>query len=183
MSRLFVVHDARGERRLDEQALPFSVGGEAAGDIVMPGVPADRVVAYIAATDGYAFIQAADETSQVFHNHEQLSGSRWLKSGDEVQIGDAVMSWTVQGDMVIIATCTQPLAAAVTPPTVTPPLLPPKRAVPEVTPHRPSGGAHRKLRWAVFSVFLLLLLISAFVLLATPVPNRSSKLSTVFRPR
>ena len=133
MSRLFVVHDARGERQLDEQALPLSVGGEAAGDIVMPGVPADRVVAYIAAKDGYAFIQAADETSLLFHNHEQLSDSRWLKSGDEVQVGDAVMSWTVQGDMVIIATRTQPLAAVVTPPADTPTLLPPKRPVPEIT--------------------------------------------------
>ena len=169
MSRLFIVHDVRGERQLDEQALPISIGGEAASDIVMPGVPADRVMAYIAATDGYAFIQAADETSQVFHNHERLSGSRWLKSGDEVQVGDAVMSWTVQGDMVIIATRTQPLAAAATAPTDTPTLLPPKRPVPEIIAREPPRVGHRKLRWAVFSVFLLLLLISAFVLLATPV--------------
>ena len=169
MSRLYVVQDARGERQLDEQALPISIGGEAASDIVMPGVPADRVMAYIAATDGYAFIQATDETSQVFHNHERLSGSRWLKSGDEVQVGDAVMSWTVQGDMVIIATRTQPLAAAATAPTDTPTLLPPKRPVPEIIAREPPHGGHRKLRWAVFSVFLLLLLISAFVLLATPV--------------
>ena len=169
MSRLFVVQDARGERQLDEQALPLSVGGKKAGDIVMPGVPADHVVAYIAAKDGYAFIQAADQTSLLFHNHERLSGSHWLKSGDEVQVGDAVMSWTVQGDMVMIATRTQPLAAAVTPATDTPTLLPPKRAVPEITTHKPPRGAHRKLRWAVFGVFLLLLLISAFVLLATPI--------------
>jgi len=169
LSRLYVVQDARGERQLDEQALPISIGGEAASDIVMPGVPADRVMAYIAATDGYAFIQATDETSQVFHNHERLSGSRWLKSGDEVQVGDAVMSWTVQGDMVIIATRTQPLAAAATAPTDTPTLLPPKRPVPEIIAREPPHGGHRKLRWAVFSVFLLLLLISAFVLLATPV--------------
>ena len=169
MSRLFVVHDARGERQLDEQALPLSVGGEAAGDIAMPGMPADQVVAYIAAKDGYAFIQAADETSLLYHNHEQLSGSRWLKSGDEIQFGDAVMSWTVQGDMVIIATRTQPLAAVVTPPADMPTLLPPKRAVPEITPHKPPRGAQRKLRWAVFGVFLLLVLVSAFVLLATPV--------------
>ena len=169
MSRLFVVHDARGERQLDEQALPLSVGGEAAGDIVMPGVPADQLVAYIAATDGYAYIQAADESSQVFHNHEQLSGSCWMKSGDEVQVGEGVMNWTVQGDMVIITTRTQSLAAAVSPSTDTPPLLPPTRTVPETTAAAPPPVAHRKLRWAVFSTFVLLLLISAFVLLATPV--------------
>ncbi|MGB5718854.1 MAG: hypothetical protein WBN81_17395, partial [Gammaproteobacteria bacterium] len=174
MSRLFFVHDARGERQLDEQALPLSVGGEAAADIVMPGVPADQRVAYIATSDGHVYVQAADDSSQVFHNHERLSGSSWMKSGDEVQVGEGVMSWTVKGDMVIIATRTQPLAAAVTPSTDTPstdtpPLLPPARVVPETTAHQPPPATHRKLRWAVFGVFVLLLLTSVFVLLATPV--------------
>ncbi|MGB5177427.1 MAG: PEGA domain-containing protein [Gammaproteobacteria bacterium] len=169
MSRLFFVQDARGERQLDEQALPLSVGGEAAADIVMPGVPADRLVAYIATADGHAYVQAADDSSQVFHNHERLNGSSWMKSGDEIQVGDGVISWTVQGDMVIIATRTQSLAATVTPPADTPPLLPPKRAIPETVAHKPARAAHRKLRWAVFSVFVLLLLASIFVLLAIPV--------------
>ena len=174
MSRLFFVHDARGERQLDEQALPLSVGGDTAADIVMPGVPADQRVAYIATSDGHVYVQAADDSSQVFHNHERLNGSSWMKSGDEVQVGEGIMSWTVKGDMVIIATRVQPLATAVTPSTDapstdTPPLLPPARVIPETTAHKPPPATHRKLRWAVFGVFVLLLLTSVFVLLATPV--------------
>jgi len=54
LSRLFFVHDARGERQLDEQALPLSVGGDAAADIVMPGVPADQLVACVERLRGAA---------------------------------------------------------------------------------------------------------------------------------
>jgi formylglycine-generating enzyme required for sulfatase activity len=171
LSRIFLVHDTRGERQLDEQALPLSVGGDAVGDIVMPGVSAERLVAYIAAADGHAYIQAADAGMQVFHNHELLSGSRWLKSGDAVQVGEGVLSWTVQGDVVSIATRTQSLAASVVPPVVIPPLLPPKRAIPDAAASGPAPppATHRNLRRAVVAVFVLLLLASAFVLLATPV--------------
>ena len=172
MSRIYVVHDARGERQLDEQALPLRVGGEAAGDIVMPGVPADRLLAFIAATDGHAYIQTADESLQLFHNHEHLSGSQWLKSGDEVQLDDAVMSWMVQGDMVIIRTQTRSLSNVTSTADTTslvPPLIPPKQAIPDVVKSTPQQGGSRKRRWAVFAVFVLLLLASAFVLLATPV--------------
>ena len=173
MSRIYVVHDARGERQLDEQALPLRIGGEATGDIVMPGVPVDRLLAYIATAEGYAYIQTADESLQLFHNHEHLSGSQWLKSGDVVQLGDAVMSWTVQGDMVIIRTQTRSLSASVTPtpdtPSLVPPLVPPQRAIPDVVKPTPQRSGSRKRRWAVFAVFVLLLLASAFVLLATPV--------------
>ena len=173
MSRIYVVHDARGERQLDEQALPLSVGGETAGDIVMPGVSAERLVAHIATSEGHAYIQTVDEHLPVFHNREHLSGSQWLKSGDEVQLDNAVLSWTVQGDLVIIRTETRPLSASITPtadtPPATPPLAPPKRPFSEaMKPTRPRRGM-RKPHWIVLTVFVLLLLASVFVLLATPV--------------
>jgi len=172
LSRIYAIHDARGERQRDEQALPLSVGGEAAGDIVIPGVPAEQLVAHIAVSDGHAYIQTADEQVPMFHNHEHLSGSQWLKSGDEVQLGDAVMSWTVQGDVVIIRTQTRSLSAPVTPPAEASPeprLVPPKQAIPDVIKPASQGGGPRKWRWVVVAVFVLLLLASAFVLLATPV--------------
>ena len=115
MSRIYVVHDANGERQLDGQALPLSIGGETAGDIVLPGVPAEQLVAHIALSDGHAYIQTVDSDLPLFHNHEHLSGSQWLKSGDEVQLDDAIMHWTVQGDVVTIRTETGSLSAPVTP--------------------------------------------------------------------
>jgi formylglycine-generating enzyme required for sulfatase activity len=172
LSRIYVVHDARGERQLDEQALPLSIGGNATGDIVMPGVPAERVVAHIAASDGHAYIQTADNSQQLFHNHEHLGSSQWLKSGDEVQLGDAVMSWTVQGDVVIIATLARSLSEPATRRIETPPepaLTPPQRSPPDTVKPVPQGSSSHQRRWLVFAVFVLLLLASAFVLLATPV--------------
>ncbi len=73
MSRLFVIHDVRGERRLHESDLPLSLGGAAAGDIVLPDIAADVVVAHIAIAETHPYIQAAADASvQVFHNHEFL---------------------------------------------------------------------------------------------------------------
>ncbi|MEN8205830.1 MAG: PEGA domain-containing protein [Pseudomonadota bacterium] len=169
MSRAYFVQDARGERQLDEQALPLSIGGNEAGNIVIPGIPADRRVAYIEVSDGHAYIQVVDRHMQVFHNHEHLSSSRWLKSGDEIQVDDAVMSWTVQGDMVFIRVQHRPLSAPVIPHTGIPPLTPPERTLPDVAAPEPPRSGHRKRHWAVITVFVLLLLVSAFVLLATPI--------------
>ena len=172
MNRIYVVHDVRGERQLDEQALPLSIGGEAAGDIIMPGVPAEQLVAHIALSDGHAFIQTVDNDLPLFHNHEHLSDSQWLKSGDEVQLDAAVMHWTVQADVVTIRTQTGSLSAPVAPHSETSPapgLTPPKRAIPDTVKSTLPRDGSRKLRWIVFAVFVLLLVVSAFVLLSTPI--------------
>jgi hypothetical protein len=85
LSRIFIVHDVRGERRLGEADLPLTLGGTASGDIVLPDFPADAVIAYIALAEGHLYIQpVTDAAVQLFHNHEFLTGSTWLKSGDEV---------------------------------------------------------------------------------------------------
>lgn len=172
MSRVFIIQDARGESRLDEAALPLAVGGTLQGDIVLPGVPADAVIAHIALADGHAFIQPADDGMQLFHNHEHLTGSTWLKSGDEVQAADAALYWRVQGDQVFVTARRRVAAATLVPPDQPPPLAPAtpaKQEIPEVIRVSSAPRAQRKWRWAVFAVFILLLLATAFVLLATPV--------------
>ena len=59
MSRIYIVQDARGERRLGEVDLPLPVGGTEQGGIVLPELPDDAVVAHIGLADGHAFIQPA----------------------------------------------------------------------------------------------------------------------------
>jgi formylglycine-generating enzyme required for sulfatase activity len=172
LSRIYVVHDVHGERQLDEQALPLSIGGEAAGDIIMPGVPAEQRVAHIALSDGHAYIQTVDNDLPLFHNHEHLSSSQWLKSGDEVQLDVAVMHWKVQGDVVTIRIETGSLSSPATPHAEIPPdttLKPPQRAIPDAVQPTPPRGGPRKLSWIVFAVFVLLLVAVAFVLLSTPI--------------
>ncbi|HAJ93217.1 MAG TPA: hypothetical protein DCO71_11500 [Gammaproteobacteria bacterium] len=177
MSRVFIIQDVRGERRLDEVALPLTVGGSVQGDIVMPGVPAEAVIAHIALAEGHAYIQSAADSEQLFHNHEVLTGSKWLKSGDEVQAGDASLHWQVQGDQVFITTRQRVAAATLVPPDQPPPpaapleqssIAPSRREIPDVVTVSSASRGQRKWRWAVLAVFVVLLLATAFVLLATP---------------
>ncbi|MDH3901233.1 MAG: hypothetical protein OEU51_09335, partial [Gammaproteobacteria bacterium] len=102
MSRVFFINVADGEHRASESDFPLGVGGPAQCAVVLPGVPADAVLAYIALTEGHAYIQPADDSVELFHNHERVIASSWLKSGDRVQLGDSVLHWDVKGDQVFI---------------------------------------------------------------------------------
>jgi formylglycine-generating enzyme required for sulfatase activity len=191
LSRLFVILDVRGERRLEESDLPLSLGGTAAGDIVLPDVAADVLVAHIALAEGHPYIQpAAGATGQLFHNHEFLASSTWLKSGDEVQVGEALLLWQVQGDQVFVTVRRRLAAAVLRPPDQPPPDQPPPHqplpdqsppsqadatpatsspVIPDVAMIPATSHAYKKWRWPALAVLLLLLLATAFVLLATPV--------------
>lgn len=174
MSRVFIIHDSRGETRLGEASLPLVVGGAGQGDIVMPDVPAEAVIAHIALAEGHAYIQPADDSIQLFHNHEILTGSKWLKSGDEVQAGDAMLYWRVQGDQVFLTARRRVAAAALAPPDQPPPPGPSANApsateLPDMTTVESPPRTQRKWRWAAVAVFVVLLLATVFVLLATPV--------------
>jgi len=170
LSRLYLVSDARGEHRFDEADLPLCVGGTQRGDVVLPGLPAAAVVAYIALAEGHAYIQPADAAVTLFHNHERLTESRWLKSGDRLQLGEALLDWRVQGDQVFISVhgrgeAVQPL----------PPRGPaPAEAPPAGSPLQVPAPGHTRpgLRRLVAGTFALLVLAAAFVLLATPVAVR-----------
>jgi len=173
LSRVYFIHDSRGERHASEAELPLCVGGELHGDVVLPEVPAEAVLAYIAQADGHAYIQPADASEPLFHNHELLTDSRWLKSGDQVQAGEALLDWTVKGDQVFITARLRPAAVALSPPSGLPPpdlplSSPRSGGAPVITSRAPPRRAHR-LRYVVASGFTLLVLAAAFVLLATPV--------------
>jgi len=171
LSRVYFVDDGRGTRRLDAAQLPLSLGGEAVADIVLPGSPADRIVAYIALSEGHAYLQPVSAEDALFHNHRHLRNSAWLKSGDQVQAGDAVLHWTVQGDQVRIDVRAYQPEPDEKPPALRPPpgkpLLPGTGAVPPVQ-------SHRALKRLAGGVLLLLLLAAVFVLLATPIEVRIS---------
>ena len=166
MSRVYFIQDARGERQLDEQDLPLSLGGAEQCGILLPGLP-EAVVAHIGLDAGHAFIQPAETDTRLFHNHELLTASTWLKSGDRVEVGDSVIHWSVQGDQVNISVHERASEPALVPPVTPPP--PNMRTLPEVAPVRAPAPGQHTLRRVVLGVFVLLLLAVAFVLLATPV--------------
>ncbi len=170
MNRVYIVRDVQGERRLDEHDLPLAIGGAACEGVVLPDLAADAVIAHIALADGHAFVQPAQTDIQLFHNHEHLADSTWLKSGDVVEVGDALIHWTVQGDQVGIEVRARPATPALTPPSTPPPVN--RQPLPEV-PHASAAGRHwRFAKPLALGVFLILLSAVAFVLLATPVSIR-----------
>lgn len=174
MSRTFFILDAGGERRLTEAALPLRVGGGQRANIVLPGLPKESVVATIALSRGHAFVQPEDETLPLYHNHERLLSSAWLKSGDQLEVDDAVIDWEVKGDQVFVRVGKripnrEPIPPRDAPPGRTPRSQAPENSLPVNT--TPTNGSRRSLlRKLIIGLFsLLLLATAAFVLLATPV--------------
>jgi formylglycine-generating enzyme required for sulfatase activity len=167
LSRIFFVRDARGETRFSETDLPLCIGGTEHGDVVLPDLPSSAVVAYIGLADDHAFVQPAQQPGALFHNRERLIKSRWLKSGDQLELDDAVMDWTVQGDQVYISAHRRDEAVESAPP------IPPLAATLPVDEENPSQAPRRRWRRRLLvTVFLLLLLGAGFVLIATPVAVR-----------
>ncbi|MGB5198732.1 MAG: PEGA domain-containing protein [Sedimenticolaceae bacterium] len=170
MSRVYFIHDSQGDRQRGEQELPLSVGGAAQADIVVQDLPATAVVAHIGLAEGHAFIQPAATDVSLFHNHEHMTASKWLKSGDVVEIGESLIHWTVQGDQVDITVHQRQASADLVPPSAPPPLN--NRVLPEVT-HTPTAvPGHSLVRRLALGGFVLLLLTAAFLLLATPITVR-----------
>lgn len=170
MSRVYFIYDARGERELAEADLPLCVGGLEHGDVVLPGVHAAAVLAYIALAEGHAYVQPADAGVPLFHNHERLTDSRWLKSGDQVQAGGALLDWTVKGDQVFITAHTRPDTVTFSPPPGPPPAAasgsdPGPLVVGDVL----APARTHRLRYAFAAAFMLLVAATVFVLMATPV--------------
>ena len=130
MSRVYFIHDAQGERQLDEHELPLPIGGAEHGGIVLPDHSGTAVVAHIGLAEGHAFIQPAQTDTQLFHNHEHLAASKWLKSGDLVEVAGSLIYWNVQGDQVDISVRQRPAVPVLEPPASPPPLN--NRTLPEV---------------------------------------------------
>ncbi len=169
MSRVFFVKDSRGDWQFDESRLPVTLGGERAADIVIPGVSAEALIARIAVADGHAFIQPERGDIELFHNHERLRESAWLKSGDQVQHHEALLSWTVRGDQVQVSVSRQ-TGVHTDGPALVPPAVPPERSGPlPVNETDTAPKEHRRLKQGIAVLFILLVMLATFVLLATPV--------------
>lgn len=171
MSRVYFILDASGKHRAEETDLPLAIGGARQGDIVLPGVASDSVIAHIAIADGHAYIQTADNSVSLFHNHQRLNESVWLKSGDQVQLDDTMIDWLVKGDQVFISVRQRNLDVTLTPPSDPAPAGSANKSANtggKAHSMAPARQSHRTLRWIVAVMFSMLLIIAGFVLFATP---------------
>ena len=167
LSRDYFIHDAAGKRHVSEIELPLAVGGKDRRGIVLPGAADDQLFAYIALSDGHAYIQPAGENEVIFHNNERLNTSAWLKSGDRVQVGQSMLSWEVQGDKVLVDVLQQDDIHQPRPPVQPPPQLQASRND-ELPVHdeKPGYSDGRKRKRSII-ILVSVLLLAAFYLLMT----------------
>ena len=169
MNRIFYVRDERGERMLNDADLPLTLGGADVASLVLPDFPADRLAAYLALADGHVYLQPADQGTAVYHNHERLENSIWLKSGDLIEIDQALLRWNVRGDQVIAEIVRRPPVGSEV---LIPPEVPRPAPLPDnngLSAASPAKGHRRWLRHLTMGLLSLLLLAAVFVLLATPI--------------
>lgn len=120
MKRAYFILGDTGQRRLAEADFPLTIGGLVC-DIQLPGLAGDRIVAHIALSDGHAYVQPANEQIELFHNHEYLASSAWLKSGDRIQFEHHLVCWDIKGDQVFIKLECIDVETELTPPSAPPP--------------------------------------------------------------
>lgn len=171
MSRDYFIEDANGQHRLDEAALPLSIGGKNHANIVLDDAQADQLFAYIALSDKHAYLQATEQAPTIFLNNEKLADSSWLKSGDQIQIGNNLIHWTVRGDKVLIDASHKAqqvdLRAPLTPP---PPLENSNHnEMPIHTPATRHNNDSRRRRLAGYISAVMLILSALYLLVSTSV--------------
>lgn len=106
MNRVFIISDSRGERRLTDSDLPFSIGRGPGVAIALPDsqhrrAGHEQILGWIAYAEGHAFVQPAAD-AELYHNRERISASIWLKSGDGLQSAGDQITWEIQGDQVFV---------------------------------------------------------------------------------
>ncbi|MGB1110180.1 MAG: PEGA domain-containing protein [Gammaproteobacteria bacterium] len=163
MIRTITIRGRGGEQTLTDNAFPLALGGP---DAVVDIAASEEALAYIGEDRGHVFVQAVQTQTPVWHRHEQLSGSAWLKSGDTVQIGETLMLWSVQGEQAFLdlSVASEP-QGIVAPPSDLPsaPIYEP--SLPNTDPGEKRGAG---LWLSIAGLFLLLLLGAAYVLFANP---------------
>ena len=114
------VSDRTGERRYERADLPLVLGGEDT-DIPVAGLVNGARAAFLGMSGDAAFIQPADpDAASVLFNGEPLVASRWLKSGDLIQVGEQRIVCDVTPKGVALAMDDDAGARATLPPEVVP---------------------------------------------------------------
>ncbi len=163
MKRVTIVRDGDSEKSFSFDDYPLSIGGPGAQ---IPLGPKQPVAAHIGDEQGHPFIQPVAGGDVVWHNHERLSESAWLKSGDQIQIDDRLIRWQVQGDQILVNLGSADSVVTASPADMVPPPISARMdrslPIPEAAPRS------KYVRWITGSLFAGLLMAAMFVLLATP---------------
>jgi len=154
--------------------MPLVIGSGTDAHIRFSGVAPE--VAYIGDEGGHLFLQPVEGSDLVlFHNNRYITGSVWLKSGDEFRSGQISVRYEMKGDCLIFTVTV--IESGASEKVLIPPVEPPSGGEKnDEGLHLPvqletSAGSSRARRFAlalIGSAFLLTLLAVIFVVLARP---------------
>jgi formylglycine-generating enzyme required for sulfatase activity len=130
----------------------LSIGGEAA-DIPLSGDRSQNEYAYIECRGGHPWLMPGVPTITVLLNERRLTDPAPLRDGDHLRIGAATLACVLTGQALQLQETTGEPSIFATAPTAP----------------AAKRGRRRILRFGVLAIFLVLLLVAAFVFTATPV--------------
>lgn len=168
MRAAVVIRDARGRRECFAEDFPLRIGAGPEADIDVADDASPPDVALIGLRDGHLFAQPGDAGASVLLNDEPLARSRWLRPGDVLRVGGARVRVNAEGSALALVVRNDDDAAALEPPTEPPPAPrggAPGTLVPPAPPAR--RGPSRLVRGVTLGAFALLVLVAAYVFVAT----------------
>jgi len=83
-----------------KMTLPIKIGGGREASVVIPGI--NQCVCILGERDGHLYLEPVSESVQIFHNKKKVDSWVWIKSGDTVQVGDYILTFSVSPDLVTI---------------------------------------------------------------------------------
>ena len=165
MSRLIEILDSRGSAQYTDTDLPLAIGSGSGAHILLQ--EGNDVEAYIGLSQGYLFIQPAEE-SAIYHNDNHIDVSTWIKSGDTSMIGSSLLQYIVSGDLVEIRVSRVDDHKVLLPPGMPhPESVSANDTLPRISKDIREGSSKiRKLSMLAGGIFFLLIVAAAFVLTA-----------------
>ena len=173
MIRDVVIHDARGKRICTSSDFPLRIGESAEADIRLPGRSGDATFVYVGISETHLFVQPADDDTEVCHNDQLLTDSRWLEHGDVLTMAGISVRYEAGVTSITFVVEVELEAPQVQPPKEPPPETTGAAVEPVMPqPHQPAPRRRGRSRfWSVaaLTTFVLLSGVAAFVFLAVPV--------------
>ena len=169
-----LVRDASGGRQYESDDFPLRIGSGEAANIQLPGLISGETLAFLGMEGGELFVQPAQIGIPLLLNEKPITESAWLRDGDMLRLENVRLHLEITESRLALRVESLAREAATEQPVVVPPPRPatnieavnfqPGRA------EQPGAGIRiRPLTLAIWSAFILLSLLVAFLFTARSV--------------
>ena len=170
----FLVRDASGGRQYESDDFPLRIGSGEAANIQLPGLTSGETLAFLGMESGELFVQPAQAGIPLLLNEKPITESAWLRDGDMLRLENVRLHLEITESRLALRVESLAREAATEQPVVVPPPRPATNI--EAVTFQPgraeqtgAGIRIRPLTLAIWSAFLLLSLLVAFLFTARSV--------------